>query len=280
MPDASVAGVFRRLAQGVHHHLAEWLRICSVYLGIAVIVTVSMGFALPGLRDQALQVHKALLTALAPTSVQPGLEDQAFETGLDAETAVAMAVPAAPASNATGLLGPVRAESAVATAVRQRTPPGTSGSQIEALRNYISRKYKVAYDATGVLVNTVYRVGRDRKVDPLLVLAVIAIESRYNPFAESAVGAQGLMQVMTRVHQDKFDALADSVGKGSALDPVANIHVGTTILRDCIDRRGSVTGGLACYVGATGLDDGGYAAKVQAERRRLALASGIALARD
>lgn len=47
MPDASVASLFRRMAQGVHHYLAESLRICSVYLGIAVIVTVSMGFALP-----------------------------------------------------------------------------------------------------------------------------------------------------------------------------------------------------------------------------------------
>ena len=286
MPDASVAAV-HRLAQGVHRQLAEWLRICSVYLGIAVIVTVSMGFALPGLRDQALQVHKALLTALAPTSAQNALEsDPNPDMGLEAATAVAMAVPAAPASNATGLLGPLgsdkpaAAAKAAAAATKRNTPSGTSGAQVEALRSYISRKYKVAYDATGVLVNTAYRVGREQRIDPLLLLAVIAIESRYNPFAESAVGAQGLMQVMTRVHQDKFDALADSGRKGTALDPVANIHVGTTILRDCIDRRGSVSAGLACYVGASGLDDNGYGAKVQAERRRLALASGIALARD
>lgn len=70
------------------------------------------------------------------------------------------------------------------------------------------------------------------------------------------------------------------MGKGNPLDPVANIHVGSTILKDCINRRGSFNGGLACYVGATGPDDGGYGAKVLAERRRLALASGIALARD
>jgi len=283
MTDASVAAV-HRLAQGVHRQLAEWLRICSVYLGIAVIVTVSMGIALPGLRDQALQVHKALLTALAPTSAQFAQEsDLNPDAGLDAVTAVAMAVPAAPASNATGLLGPVgsnKPAEAAKTPAARRTPPGTSGPQIDALRNYISRKYKVAYDATGVLVNTSYRVGREQHLDPLLLLAVIAIESRYNPFAESAVGAQGLMQVMTRVHQDKFDALAEAGHKGSALDPVANIYVGTRILRDCIDRRGSVAGGLACYVGASGLDDNGYGAKVQAERRRLALASGIALARD
>ena len=60
-----------------------------------------------------------------------------------------------------------------------------------------------------------------------------------------------------------------------ALNPIANIWVGTRILDDCIDRRGSIEGGLACYVGATGPGDGGYGAKVLAERRRIALASGI-----
>src|SRR5690606_36014895 len=96
-------------AQGVHHHLAEWLRICCTYLGIAVIVTVSMGFALPGLRDQALQVHKALLTALAPTSVPPGSSaEPGYDPAYDTPSAVAMAIPAAPVSNATGFLGPLR----------------------------------------------------------------------------------------------------------------------------------------------------------------------------
>ena len=106
MPDASVASLFRRMAQSAPLS-CRILRICSVYLGIAVIVTVSMGFALPGLRDQALQVHKALLTALAPTSMQAGSEsDTGSELSIDSSSAIAMAVPAAPASNATGMLGP------------------------------------------------------------------------------------------------------------------------------------------------------------------------------
>ncbi|ALM84735.1 lytic transglycosylase domain-containing protein [Bordetella sp. N] len=280
MPDASAASVvFRHLAQGVHRYLAEWLRICSVYLGIAVIVTVSMGFALPGLRDQALQVHKALLTALAPSSLPSSAspdQDGLLAGDLDADTgaAIALAVPDTPASNATGYLTPLLHPP---TPVRPRVDAPATSVQVEALRNYISRKYKVAYDATGVLVNTAYKVGRELKVDPLLLLAVIAIESRYNPFAESSVGAQGLMQVMTSVHRSKFDTLGS---KNGALDPVANIRVGAGILKDCIGRRGSVTGGLACYVGASGPNDGGYGDKVLAERRRLAVSSGIPLARD
>ena len=111
MPDASVAGLFRQAAQGVHHHLAEWLRICCTYLGIAVIVTVSMGFALPGLRDQALQVHKALLTALAPTSVSSGpFADSGYDPAYDTPSAVAMAIPAAPATaRSSGSAAPVGA---------------------------------------------------------------------------------------------------------------------------------------------------------------------------
>lgn len=276
MPDASMAGLYRQPAQGVHHHLAEWLRICCTYLGIAVLVTISMSLALPGLRDQALQVHTALLTALAPASVTSGSLADANDTPFDTSSTVAMAIPATPASNATGYLGPLHADFPPAPPKRVLRQ-AAAGPQAEALRNYISRKYRVAYDATGVLVNTVYKVAREKDLDPLLLLAVIAIESRYNPYAESSVGAQGLMQVMTRVHKDKFEKLGEGA---NALDPISNIRVGSTILRDCIKRRGSINGGLACYVGATGPSDGGYGAKVQAERRRLALAAGVALARD
>ena len=271
MPAASVASAaFRQLARGVHRSLAEWLRIAAVYLGIAVIVTVSMGFALPGLREQALQVLEALLTALAPTG--------ASGSTLDADaaaTAVALAVPATPATNATGFLTPVKLEPP-APPPRPRGDGTATSAQTEALRNYISRKYKVASDATSVLVQTAYKAGQDMKVDPLLLLAVMAIESSYNPFAESSMGAQGLMQVITSVHRAKFAPY----GKDGPLNPVANIKVGASILKECIGRRGSVRAGLACYNGATDTAGSGYADKELAERRRLAVASGIPLARE
>lgn len=275
MTDASMAGLFRRLAQGVHHQLAEWLRISSVYLGIAVIVTVSMGFALPGLRDQALQVHRALLTALAPESATQIAADDVVPAG-DSPTTVALAVPDVSTSAATTLPGSVRRALGHPASVASLLP---SGAQIQSLRSYIARKYKVAYNATETLVDTAFRVGHEKKLDPLLVLAVIAVESSYNPMAESSMGAQGLMQVMPRIHKDKFASLVDQgKGKANPLDPVSNIIVGSTILRDCINQRGSVAAGLACYEGTT-VDDG-YAERVQAERRRLALASGLAISRN
>jgi Transglycosylase SLT domain len=100
----------------------------------------------------------------------------------------------------------------------------------------------------------------------LLLLAVMAIESGFNPYAESGVGAKGLMQVMSTVHSDKFRYFG---GQNAALEPLANIKVGAIVLKDCIARGGSLPGGLRLYVGSTSQDDGGYGAKVMAERTRL-----------
>ena len=137
---------------------------------------------------------------------------------------------------------------------------------------YLARRYRVAEEATRMLVATAFQIGQENKLDPLLILSVVAIESSLNPFAESAVGAQGLMQVMTRVHANRFEVHG---GQLAALDPVANMKVGSAILSDMINRGGSVERGLQLYVGAGNLpDDGGYSARVLGERARLALAAG------
>jgi len=136
---------------------------------------------------------------------------------------------------------------------------------------YLSRRYRVAEEATRMLVATAFDIGAQTKLDPLLILSVVAIESSLNPFAESSMGAQGLMQVMTRVHANRFE---EHGGHLAALDPVANMKVGSAILGDLISRGGSVERGLQLYVGAGNLpDDGGYGAKVLGERTRLALAA-------
>jgi len=132
--------------------------------------------------------------------------------------------------------------------------------------SYLARRYRVAQGPVGELVKAAFDTGRQVGLDPLLLLAVMAIESGFNPYAESGVGAQGLMQVMSKVHSDKFRYFG---GQSAALDPLANIKVGALVLKDCIARGGSVPGGLRLYVGSTSQDDGGYGTKVMAERTRL-----------
>ncbi len=133
--------------------------------------------------------------------------------------------------------------------------------------NWLAKKYRVAGDATDMLVSAAYSTAKDIKLDPLLILSVMAIESGFNPFAESPVGAQGLMQVMSKIHHEKFQPLG---GVKAALNPVANIRVGSLILKDYVTRGGSVEAGLKMYVGAANFDtDFGYGSKVLAEYRRL-----------
>lgn len=139
--------------------------------------------------------------------------------------------------------------------------------QQAALAFWLSRKYNVAPEPLSALVASAFEIGATAKLDPTLILAVMAIESGFNPFAQSPVGAQGLMQVMTKIHTDKYENFG---GKFAAFDPVTNLRVGVKVLQECIARAGSVAGGLKYYVGAANLDsDGGYADKVLAEHARL-----------
>lgn len=148
-----------------------------------------------------------------------------------------------------------------------RAKPKILSSQQAAIASWISKKYSVAQEPVGALVAEAFEIGQNVKLDPTLILAIMAIESGFNPFAQSPVGAQGLMQVMTQIHHDKYANLG---GKRAAFDPMANLRVGVKVLQECISRAGSVEGGLKYYVGAANLpSDGGYASKVMAERDRL-----------
>ena len=153
------------------------------------------------------------------------------------------------------------------------TDPKELTRQQAAVAQWLARRYKVAPEPVSRLVTEAWQVGARVGLDPTLILAIMAIESSFNPFAQSPVGAQGLMQVMTRVHDDKYEAFG---GNLAAFDPVTNLRVGVQVLRECIARAGSIEAGLKSYVGAANLDDdGGYAAKVLNEQSHLlAVASG------
>ncbi|UUX94596.1 lytic transglycosylase domain-containing protein [Aquabacterium sp. J223] len=155
------------------------------------------------------------------------------------------------------------AENSAVTRATAADPRALSRQQA-AVAQWLSRRYQVAPEPLSRLVQEAWRVGQKANLEPTLILAVMAIESRFNPFAQSPVGAQGLMQVMTRVHDDKYQPFG---GKHAAFDPVTNLRVGVQVLKDCIARAGSLEGGLRHYVGAAGLpDDGGYGGKVLAEQ--------------
>ena len=157
------------------------------------------------------------------------------------------------------------------TAIARATAsdPKALNKQQGAVAQWLSRRYKVAPEPISRLVQEAWQVGARAGLDPTLILAIMAIESSFNPFAQSPVGAQGLMQVMTKVHDDKYVAFG---GRHAAFDPVTNLRVGVQVLKECIARAGSLEAGLRFYVGAANLvDDGGYAGKVLAEQGQLKL---------
>jgi soluble lytic murein transglycosylase-like protein len=135
-----------------------------------------------------------------------------------------------------------------------------------AVTEFIAKRYRVAQDAAAGFVAAAYRAGGEWKVDPLLILAVVAVESRFNPIAESNLGAKGLMQVIPKFHADK---LTEHGGEGALLDPAVNIQVGARILREYLRRFGETETALQMYAGAFDEPNSGYAFKVLAERARL-----------
>ena len=145
--------------------------------------------------------------------------------------------------------------------------PSKLNPQQAHVAQWITRRYKVAPEPISRLVQEAWAMGKRAGLDPTLILAVMAVESSFNPFAQSPVGAQGLMQVMTRVHDSKYEAFG---GTHAAFDPVSNLRVGVQVLKECITRAGNLNDGLRNYVGASAAEgDSVYVNRVLAEQAQM-----------
>jgi len=132
--------------------------------------------------------------------------------------------------------------------------------------DYVSKRYRVSTEALEPIFATAQTTGKELRIDPLLIIAVIGVESGFNPFSQSVVGAKGLMQVIPRYHMDKLPDEADRLG---FLDPVTNVRVGAKVLHESIRRFGGVENGLQQFGGALNDPDRRYSSKVLAEKQRL-----------
>lgn len=218
-------------------------------LGIIAIGALSLMFIKPEVADRLLELS-------------PFAETQT-ETVDESDPALANLMDM-PAQSVTQTVAATNAQAAL-----NADTAAVAGNSLQQqwVTAWLSKRYRVATDATNMLVSAAYMTAQEIKLDPLLILSVMAIESGFNPFAESPVGAQGLMQVMSKIHRDKFEDLG---GVKAALNPVANIRVGSLILKDYVKRGGSVEAGLKLYVGAGAFEtDSGYGARVLAEYQRL-----------
>ena len=135
------------------------------------------------------------------------------------------------------------------------------------MSEFLAKRYKVSQAVTLDLVTIAHTAGQQLGLDPLLIIAVIAIESRFNPIAESVAGAKGLMQVIPKYHVEKFRELG---GEESAVfDPETNILVGARILKEYLARTGNLDSALQMYAGALSDTEDTYTGKVMTEKERL-----------
>ncbi|WP_328730836.1 transglycosylase SLT domain-containing protein [Vreelandella azerica] len=99
--------------------------------------------------------------------------------------------------------------------------------------------------------------GRMTGVDPYLLMAIARRESAYNPAALSPAGARGLMQLMpdTATQLSRELGIADP-GPYGVLDPELNIRLGSTYIRDKLERyRGNRLAATAAYNAGPGRVD-------------------------
>ncbi|WP_019140527.1 transglycosylase SLT domain-containing protein [Noviherbaspirillum massiliense] len=248
------AGVLPTFVRDTLNGMIKAMHHVLLVVGVIAVCTLAILFVRPEMANQ-FKVLPLL-----------GSADKT-EGATDADAQLAAAQPAVSAANtAKAQAQPASSVAALGTHDHGSGFVGNSRQQ-QWVTSWLSKRYRVATDATNMLVSAAYLTAKEIKLDPLLILSVIAIESRFNPFAESPVGAQGLMQVMSKVHRDKFEDLG---GVKAALNPVANIKVGALILKEYVERGGSVEAGLKLYVGAGALEhDSGYGAKVLAEYSKL-----------
>lgn len=231
----------------VGHGLVMVSRNALVLLGLAVIGATILGLSRPDVRQN--------------------VETFAFDWLLERQSSRDEASSESDVDVAAVVQSTALTDSPATPALALATQPAQLTDRQEALAHWISRRYKVAQAPIASLVEAAWAVGERTKMDPTLILAIMAVESSFNPFAQSSVGAQGLMQVMTRVHDKKYEAFG---GTQAAFDPLSNLRVGVQVLQECIARAGSLHDGLRHYVGAANLpSDGGYAGKVLGEREHL-----------
>lgn len=206
------------------------------------------------LRTVLISIALTLLVGSAAWLIQRSVSLSLASAAEDARTA-----------SAAGTAAHLASLPALAAAAGEReTRPHDNSHRV--LAEFLAKRYRVSQAVTLDLLTLAHAAGQRLGLDPLLIIAVMAVESRFNPIAESVMGAKGLMQVIPRYHADKF---AEFGGIKMVFDPETNILVGSQILKEYLKRTGSLNTALRLYGGASSEENNIYSGKVITEKQRL-----------
>jgi soluble lytic murein transglycosylase-like protein len=143
--------------------------------------------------------------------------------------------------------------------------------EMARVRDWIADTYRVSEDSIEPALAAAEIHAEELGFDPLLIVAIMAVESSFNHRAVSNMGALGLMQVIPRYHKDK---IGPNRGRNVLFDPEVNVRVGTLVLHEGLQRYGSMQRALQYYNGSLKDPKARYPRKVMALKKRLMLIAG------
>lgn len=115
------------------------------------------------------------------------------------------------------------------------------------VEDHLIAGYQVKPGIARQIINAACNAGIRQQIDPLLVLAVVSVETSFNPHAKGWGESRGLMQVVASAHPEKIHKF----GGAAALDDIqANLMIGTWVLKEYLRRDGSVVPALQRYNGS------------------------------
>jgi soluble lytic murein transglycosylase-like protein len=225
----------------------------------AINCVLATGLFLPGKMDALWGIFTPAKAYSLPASAS--LSSPSSSTDMAAQMAEDSAAP------------PSVSDLALATAAVRKPAPVKARLDAKGQRaaEYLAQHYRIARVAADLIVSEAYKSGKANKIDPLLILAVIGVESRLNPLAESSVGALGLMQALPEAHPEKIERIGD---QGYILNIADNIRVGSDALGEYLRRfGGNEVLALQQYNGSLNDQSRRYSAKVLALRSKIQRAS-------
>lgn len=146
-------------------------------------------------------------------------------------------------------------------------PPAQAARREERIAGFIARRYALGLEQAVDLVRIAERAAARRGLDPVLLLAMIAVESGFNQRAVSTAGAKGLMQIIPEFHPDKFDR------PEAVFDPEHNVAAGARILKEYLLKHGDIEAALQRYAGASADPQLLYANRIYDEIERIKAAA-------
>jgi soluble lytic murein transglycosylase-like protein len=193
--------------------------------------------------------------------------------------AIFLARPNLQAATSEVLLGwlEIRQSDTIDTSDASATRNAASRSTAKSLKNltaeqlavtrWLSKKYRVSNEPMGAMVAEAWTLGERNQLAPTLILAIMAIESRFNPFASGSQGTVGLMQLELKAHSEAF---AQFGGTLSAFDPLTNVRVGVRHLQALIAQTATLEEALSLYGASSGqTTEGQYVDRVLSEQKMM-----------